>query len=234
MNFHRKLNEYVPDQVLAQMRENQNFPLAISKYISETSIKNQEGSAYLLLVEIFSTQNFSNVTNEKFVNALLEALAEIADEKIFTAIVFILISISSEAKHPKESLVLNLVLKHNNQRFFSEYLVHLLNKGAAEQTEKILKLIIDLYVTLKKTDFFYINDLKVVIDVIMREVANTSNESLRALYLKSLKGILPSDEYRKNNHRKSDIKTLLDDILYSDVGEETKELAKEIISEGLV
>jgi hypothetical protein len=228
------LNEFVPDQVLEQMRDNQNFPLAISKYISETNIKNQEGSAYLLLVEIFSTQNFSKVTNEKFVNSLLDALAEIADEKIFTAIILILITISAESKSPKDSIVLNLVLKHNNQRFFSEYIVHLLNKGAADQTEKILRLILDLYVTLKRTDFFYINDLKVVIDVIMREVANTSNENLRALYIQSLKAILPTDEYRKNNHRKSDIKTLLDDILYSDVGEETKEIAKAIISEGLV
>lgn len=35
--INRKLNDFAPDQVLPQMRENEKFPIAITKYIIQTT-----------------------------------------------------------------------------------------------------------------------------------------------------------------------------------------------------
>lgn len=46
------------------MREDINFPKAIATYIQKTKLENLQDDSFILLVEIFSTTSFNQVTNE--------------------------------------------------------------------------------------------------------------------------------------------------------------------------
>lgn len=78
------------------MRDNKEFPVAISKYITNNQIKNMVGDGFVLLVDIFQTSSFKTVMNEKFIKTLIDDLEFISDEITFNSIIFILISISFE------------------------------------------------------------------------------------------------------------------------------------------
>ena len=84
---------------------------------------------YLLLADIFTTSNFSSLIDEEFITALLTALSIIENEEVFKSIIAIILSISYEYKTPQENLVIFVVLKHLNARYFLEYLMHFINKG---------------------------------------------------------------------------------------------------------
>lgn len=72
--FLRKLFEFVPDLLLPQLKENEKFPIMVSKYIEKTPVKEMEGGAFLLLISIFTAEGFKSVTNKNFIEALLNSL----------------------------------------------------------------------------------------------------------------------------------------------------------------
>jgi len=85
------------------------------------------------------------VTNEAFVQRLFDLLAVINDEDTFNAVVKIFITISYEQKVPQKNLVIKIATSHTDQRFFSETLVHLLNKNDPDMIIKALAFIKDVY-----------------------------------------------------------------------------------------
>lgn len=56
------------------MREDVNFPKAIANYIQKTTLENLQDDSFVLLVEIFSTSNFKEVTTENFITTLFDFL----------------------------------------------------------------------------------------------------------------------------------------------------------------
>lgn len=70
----KKLNDNVKDLILPQMKENKDFPNALSEYLINTKIQDLVGDGFILLVEIFSTTNFKSVSNDKFINVLFDDL----------------------------------------------------------------------------------------------------------------------------------------------------------------
>lgn len=180
------------------MKANINFPKAIVKYIVQTEPKKLEGDCFVLLAEIFLTSSFKEVTNDDFIRVLFNALDFIAEEQVFTSIVFILISMSAEFKNPQFNPVIKICLAHQNQRYFQEYLVHLINKGNEGQISKSLRFVSDIYI-LNKHDFFRTNDLQVLIDVLVRDISSTANDDMRIIYLKVLKTIVSTKEGQKEN-----------------------------------
>ncbi len=56
------------------MKENKDFPNALSEYLINTKIQDLVGDGFILLVEIFSTTNFKSVSNDKFINVLFDDL----------------------------------------------------------------------------------------------------------------------------------------------------------------
>ncbi len=72
------------------------------------------GDGYVLLVDIFTSQNFLKVVNEKFLIKIMDDFEFIQDEEIFNALVNLIASISYEYKDPKEDLTLKICLTHKN------------------------------------------------------------------------------------------------------------------------
>jgi hypothetical protein len=211
------LNTYVKQSILPQMRENENFPLAISKYLTKTKIEHLEGDGFTLLVEIFQSSTFKEVATEDFINALFNSLEHIKEEKVFLAIVNILVSISYNQESTDSNIVLKYCSQHPHSRYFAESVLILLNKGKLEFLTKCLKFIADVF-TFDKTrdDFFYSNDLYTLLDIILREFINHDEVDIKLAYLNALQGLIRCKNYQKSKPRKSDIQEIFVEVIYAD------------------
>jgi hypothetical protein len=233
-----KLFEFIPHVILPQLKSNAKFPFALTKYLTSTKLQDLEGGGFLLLVEIFSAQGFKDVANESFIRALLDSLAFIQDEKIYLSIINILMGVSQESPNIENDPVLNASSSHANQRFFSEYIVHALNKATTQQIIKILNFLIRVFafqeIKMAGNQFFYTNDFKVLCDVIYRDVGNTNDEKTREKGLECLMMILKTKQYQKEGYRKKEFAELLEELTQEDVSQESKNIAQKILNSKLI
>ncbi|KAL4453071.1 hypothetical protein ABPG74_015302 [Tetrahymena malaccensis] len=223
----KKLNEFAPDQVLPQMRENEKFPIAISQYIIKTQkLEDLVGEAFLLLIDIFQVSSFKSVTNQAFIERLFDMLQIINDEETFHAIIKIFINISYEYKNPKENLVIKVASSHQYSRYFSETIIKFLNKNEDDLIIKTLQFIEDIYIV--QSDFFYSHDFNVLIDVCIREINNTNKENIREKYIEVLHVLTDTDQYKKKQPRRDSIFRLVETMQYATVSAKSKSISNEL------
>jgi len=210
------LNVYAKQTTLEQMRENTSFPKAISNYLTTTKIDDLEGDGFILLIEIFQTSTFKDIATDEFINALFNSLEHIKEEKVFLAIVNILVSISYDQGAPESNLVLKYCAEHPHSRYFAESTLILLNKGKSEFLLKCLKFVADVF-ALERTrdDFFYSNDLFTLLDIILREFVNNGDVGAQLAYLEALHGLIKSKNFQKTKPRVNDINEIFDEVIYS-------------------
>ena len=230
------MNLYAKQVTLPQMRENENFPKAISKYLTKTKINDLEGDGFILLIEIFQTSNFKEIINEGFVDALFNSLEHIKEEKVFLAIVNILVSVSYDSGPGDENLVLKYCAQHPHSRYFAESTLILLNKGKSEFLLKCLKMVYEVFAYEKtRDDFFYSNDLFTLLDIIIREFVNNDDVTLKLAYLDALKGLIQCQNFQKTKPRVDDINEIFDEVTYSaDADPKLLDKIKEIKDTGLL
>ncbi len=96
----------------------------------------------------------------------MDSLEDLPDEPAFRSMISLLVELL--LSHPGGDLGTNplcqTLLSHPNNRYFKEYLIHLLNLGDEGQKEKTM-LFVKLVFTSGLNEFFYSNDLKIVFDV---------------------------------------------------------------------
>ena len=235
-NINRQLNIYAKQVTLPQMRENENFPKAISKYLTKTKINDLEGDGFILLIEIFQTSTFKDIANESFIDALFNSLEHIKEEKVFLAIVNILVSVSYDQGPGEGNLVLKYCAQHPHSRYFAESTLILLNKGKSEFLLKCLKLVSEVFAYEKtRDDFFYSNDLFTLLDIIIREFVNNDDTDLKLAYLDALEGLITCQNFQKTKPRVSDINEVFDEVTYSaDADPKLLDKIKQIKDSGLL
>jgi len=195
------------------MRENTSFPKALVEYITKTPTKSLEGDGYILLIEIFQTSTFKDVTSIEFIGALFNSLEYIKEEKMFLSIVFIIVTISSEYTDANTNPVLKLCYEHPHRRYLSECVVQLVNKGKSAFLDKTLKFCAEIFRFVKtKNEFFYSNDLDGLVDIIHREFVNTSELNLKIDYLRVLFDLIQTDEYKKTKKMASEFKEAFEEL----------------------
>jgi len=98
---------------------------------------------------------------------------------------------------------------------------------------RFIKFLIGLFKYLKKKkgtkSFFYTNDLRSLIDAIIRELGNTSNNELKKQYVTLMYHLILTPEYKKEKHRAEDIEELFDSLLELEDEEEIDDEIKEYI-----
>lgn len=229
------LNNGVKSLVLPQMRANKNFPKAIVKYLTNTKQNDLEGAAFILLVEIFDKDTFGENTNEQFVKTLFNSFGFINDERVFLAIVNILIIISSTCSLEK-NVVLDQCAENENSRFFAECFLVLLNKGKSSFLDKCLKFIGDVFSCQKTANsFFYQNDFNSLLDIIIREFANSDDINIKLAYLEVLKRAIGTAEFQKGKHRADEIKEIFEELsIVSGTDQRILDKIKEIKATNLI
>ena len=117
-----------------------------------------------------------------------------------------------------ENVVMRTLIGNANSEHWGEAIVYQLNETgdkAEVHVKMILRVVEDLFARKITSNYFYTNDLHVIIDIIVRELANLPADSdLRISYLDALENLLRiSPWYEKKQYRRESIVSALESII---------------------
>ncbi|CAG9114408.1 unnamed protein product [Plutella xylostella] len=114
-----------------------------------------------------------------------------------------------------ENLLLDALERQDQAKTFCEKVLLLLNREEdpvrifdhePEPPHSVLKLVTDVFSRKKTADHFYTNDVKVAIDIVVRQLADLSaGDERRQDYLKILQGVIRNTAYGSHLHRRDDV-----------------------------
>eukprot|EP01017_Pseudomicrothorax_dubius_P031600 TRINITY_DN4053_c0_g1_i2.p1 TRINITY_DN4053_c0_g1~~TRINITY_DN4053_c0_g1_i2.p1 ORF type:complete len:294 (+),score=82.55 TRINITY_DN4053_c0_g1_i2:156-1037(+) len=228
----RKLLEFVPENILPQLKADRMLPGVLVTYITQTPIENFEGAVLVIFSKMFDESSFKGVISERCIEKLFKLLEDIKDDQTFKTIVYILISISSE-QAAEENVVIKLCLTHPSRRYFGESMLHIINKGSDQSKGKCMKTLREIYRIAKPDEgFLYHNDLKALIEILIRELRNTPNMTLKDQTLETIQVLVKTKDYQKEKPHSSDIVDLANELIYSDVSDAVRDRAEKLLNSG--
>ncbi|CAH0721752.1 unnamed protein product, partial [Brenthis ino] len=138
------------------------------------------------------------------------------DEQIPDLFLTLLLAYNLQFENPFENLLLNALETMDIAKTFCEKILLLLNREEdpvrmfehePAPAHAVLKLAADVFSRKKTAGHFYTNDVKVAIDIIVRQLADLSpGDVRRQQYLKILQGIIRNTEYGAHRHRRDDLR----------------------------
>ncbi|XP_038215929.1 NCK-interacting protein with SH3 domain [Zerene cesonia] len=201
----------LPAEIARDMRDN---PRAVSRLSHSALLL----SMVLSMGDRLPITHFEQLGVEfaQFLLELIESPPETdVDEQIPDLFLTLLLAYNLQFDNPFENILLNALETMDNAKTFCEKILLLLNREEdpvrifdhePAPTHAVLKLVIDLFSRKKTADHFYTNDVKVAIDIIVRQLADLSpGDARRQQYLKVLQGIIRNTEYGAHLHRRDDL-----------------------------
>ncbi|TFK29466.1 hypothetical protein FA15DRAFT_582172 [Coprinopsis marcescibilis] len=126
----------------------------------------------------------------------------------------------AKPEEPRNRVIRILLRRASMSQTFGENMIFMLNR--AKHTPEdfcmallILKLLYILFTTRELAEYFYTNDLCVLVDVFLRELSNLDdgNESLRHTYLRVLHPLLTKTQLRTTPYKRPQIMALLESLI---------------------
>jgi hypothetical protein len=159
-----------------------------------------------------------SVIDTFFINYIFESLVVADVDDMFNAAKFKFILAVNEQfmivsrDHKLENKVLSTIATHTTFRNFSECLLMFFNREEDRCLQIMISKILYLILTNKESsDLFYHNDLNVLVDVLMRELHNLSDdeESIRNTFLRVLHPLLKRRQFETTQYKKDGLVSLL-------------------------
>ncbi|XP_045445913.1 NCK-interacting protein with SH3 domain [Melitaea cinxia] len=201
----------LPAEIARDMRDN---PRAVSRLSHSALLL----SMVLSMGDKLPITHFEQLGVEfaQFLLELIENPPETdVDEQIPDLFLTLLLAYNLQFVNPFENLLLNSLETMDNAKTFCEKVLLLLNREEdpvhifdhePAPAHSVLKLAIDLFSRKKTAEHFYTNDVKVAIDIIVRQLADLSPGDIRRRqYLKILQGIIRNTDYGSHLHRRDDL-----------------------------
>ncbi|EKM57390.1 uncharacterized protein PHACADRAFT_119752 [Phanerochaete carnosa HHB-10118-sp] len=147
-----------------------------------------------------------------------------------------------EPKPEEQNRVLRMLMARlGSCMTLGENLIFMLNRAGRTAEDLVmqllvLKLLYLLFTTKGCAEFFYTNDLRVLVDVFLREILNLDeeNESLRHTYLRVLHPLLTKTQLRSMPYKRAQIVHVLESLIENenirDINPTTKRLVKRCLS----
>jgi uncharacterized protein YdiU (UPF0061 family) len=228
---------YNRDNVVSQIKNNPNFPKAISHYIVNSDKKNLSGDAFFLLSDFYQTSSFKDVTNEEFMKALFDGLGIITDEDNFNAIVKIMTQINYEQsvleyKIPLANIFIKVFQNHENSRILIESLIRILNQEERDKEVmyKVLQCFIDMMEANDDT-VMYSSDLESFINMSIKKLESTYTEDLRFYILTVIEKIMQYEEYFKTKYKIDELIECMESYIeHANIDQSNKNLCQKILN----
>ncbi|SCU81333.1 LAME_0B06568g1_1 [Lachancea meyersii CBS 8951] len=178
-----------------------------------------------ILFQVFkySKCDISNITlvDDFFVYYLMSTIqAETTDDNFNNAKFKLLLALNEQYmifsyQYELENRVYNYLADHSVSKNFVELLLLKFNRATNRSLQIMLCKMIYLILTVDKNsaeDFFYQNDLHVIVDVLIRELTNIpeDEELIRNTFLRVLLPLLSNTELAKTKYRRSDLAGVLE------------------------
>ncbi|KAK7791899.1 hypothetical protein R5R35_005422 [Gryllus longicercus] len=233
------LNSVLPMELARDMRSNpRNMPRL--NYSS------------LLLTMLFSMGEPIPITHlehlgEDFITFLFDLMESPPDtdveEQIPDLFLNLILSYNLQFKSFTENIMLKSLLKRSIAKTFTEKILLLLNREEdpvrvfehkPAPPHSVLKLFIDLFSNDRTATLFYTNDTKVLIDIIVRQLADLSpGDNRRRQYLELCRLVMRNTPYHEHHHRRDELLKCFTRIFCeeTDASRHDQQLVREISNE---
>ncbi|XP_075969713.1 NCK-interacting protein with SH3 domain [Anticarsia gemmatalis] len=201
----------LPAEIARDMRDN---PRAVSRLSHSALLL----SMVLSMGDSLPITHFEQLGVEfaQFLLELIENPPETdVDEQIPDLFLTLLLAYNLQFENPCDNLLLDALETQDIAKTFCEKVLLFLNREEDPvhifdhepvPAHSVLKLVIDLFSRKKTAEHFYTNDVKVAIDIIVRQLADLSpGDARRQQYLRILQGIIRNTEYGAHVHRRDDL-----------------------------
>ncbi|KAI0783275.1 hypothetical protein C8Q75DRAFT_726427 [Abortiporus biennis] len=183
----------------------------------------------------YSVIKFIVALNEQFMLASLHPHGSVGGEATTQS--------PQDSKHPeKGNRVLRVLMSRlGSSMTFGENMIFMLNRAGRTPEDRVMQLLVLkilylLFTTKGTSEYFYTNDLCVLVDVFLREILNLDedNESLRHTYLRVLHPLLTKTQLRSMPYKRPQIARVLESLIENenirDVNPTTKRLVQRCLS----
>ncbi|KAI9010966.1 hypothetical protein CLU79DRAFT_772120 [Phycomyces nitens] len=233
-------------------KQNQLFRKMMSELENPMSGSKMIGVLLSLTFEMSKVTKLRHQDREMITPSLLNYMFDIVestrgdDEESFNYQVIRLILVFNEQfmmsqKNANENLVLKVLSKRmGTTNTFSENLFFMLNRSSDGCVQLlILKLLYGVFTEPCLHEYFYTNDLFVLVDIILRKVCDLGEdreaETLRDAYLRVLRPLLVNTQLRETPYKRAEIHRLLCSMItpamHRPVDPATKSVVKKILEE---
>ncbi|KAI7897746.1 uncharacterized protein BX663DRAFT_556489 [Cokeromyces recurvatus] len=190
-------------------------------------------------IDLESTLSFQSIN---FLFQLVESTTEDSQEAFNYQFINVLLVLNEQymMNTDVENKVLNVLsTRLRTSPIFAQNLIFMLNRSSEDECTQvlILKLLYGIFTRSDLFDFFYINDLHVLIDIILRELDSLDDNKTRLCnsYLRVLEPLLTNTplKQQKSFYKKHEIHqvlcSLITPYLHRTVKTSTRKLVKEIL-----
>uniref|UniRef100_A0A8D0E7E5 NCK interacting protein with SH3 domain n=1 Tax=Salvator merianae TaxID=96440 RepID=A0A8D0E7E5_SALMN len=183
--------------------------------------------------------------NSQFVQFLLDVIEDglpsDTTDQLPDLFINVLLAFNLHIPVPEHNVIMATVSKHPNVKTFTEKLLLLLNraddpvcifKHQPQPPHSVLKFLQDIFASKETANIFYHTDMMVMIDIIVRQIADLSpGEKLRMEYLSLMHAIIRSTPYLQHKHRFTDLQGILQRIMAEEEESQQCQMDKMIIQE---
>ncbi|CEP62557.1 Ldb17p LALA0_S05e08284g [Lachancea lanzarotensis] len=223
-NIFAYLNRYGEDQVMSSKSDT----ISGGTDIEWDIIHNLQQVSTILMDILFQVFKYckcevSNITivDDFFVYYMMNTIQPgVTDDQFNNAKFKLLLALNEQYmifsyKYELENRVYKYLADHSVSKNFVEFLLLKFNRATNRSLQIMLCKIIYLILTVDKNsaeEFFYQNDLNVIVDVLIRELTNIpeDEELIRNTFLRVLLPLLSNTELAKTKYRRSDLAGVLE------------------------
>ncbi|KAM9324406.1 NCK-interacting protein with SH3 domain [Gastrophryne carolinensis] len=165
--------------------------------------------------------------NSHFIQFLLDVIEEglpsDSTEQLPDLFINVLLAFNLHIAVPANNVIMKTLCNRPNVKIFTEKLLLLLNRGddpiyifkhQPQPPHSVLKILQDVFASPDTANIFYHTDMMVMIDIIVRQIADLSpGDKLRMEYLSLMHATMRSTDYLQHLHRWQDLHGILQRIL---------------------
>ncbi|KAF7990249.1 hypothetical protein HCN44_000054 [Aphidius gifuensis] len=212
------------DKIIVTIMLNSILPMELARdMISNPRNVPKLNYSSLLMTMIFSMGESMPIIHIEqlgpdFISFLFDMIEEPPDtdldDQIPDLFLNLILSYNLQFKNNDNNIVLNALKERANANTFIQKLLFLLNREEdpvrifdhePAPPHSVLKLFIDLFENEITASLFYTNDIKVLIDIVLRQLFDIPPGDKRRLYLELCRRVLRTSGYDDHRHRSEDL-----------------------------
>ncbi|KAK6625063.1 hypothetical protein RUM43_005354 [Polyplax serrata] len=182
-----------------------------------------------------------------FINFLLNHIEDPPDtdveDQVPDLFITLVLSYNLQFKIIHDNVVVKTLAQRSVAKTFTEKILLLLNREddpvrifdhEPAPPHSVLKLFIDIFSNSATANLFYTNDVKVLIDIMVRQLADLSpGDQRRHLYLQLCRVVMRNSGYAEHHHRRDDIAKSFTRIFCeeTEISQKDQQLVREISNE---